>query len=142
MGGPILSDMMDQPLDWLKEQPAGLALLSEYARQEAACPPRPRPAEPAAPVEPSGESADEEESTGNWIPRLTIVEGVEPAAMPSLHGKLIALGMLKFEFFAKSGGMKYRLSPLGRQMISGRAGTETADASPAPESGVAEPVAA
>ena len=130
----MLSDMMDQPLDWLKEQPAGWVLLSEYARQEAACPPRQRPAEPAAPpAEASGDGSEEEEATGNWIPRLTSVAGVESAAMPSLHGKLIALGMLKFEFFAKSGGMKYRLSPLGRQLLSGRSPVETSSQS-APDS--------
>lgn len=130
---------MDQPLDWLKEQPAGLALLSEYARQEAACPPRPRPAEPAAPVaEASDDAAEEEECSGNWIPRLTNVDGVETATMPALHGKLIALGMLKFEFFAKSGGMKYRLSPLGRQMLSSRTAVEITESASAAESPAAE----
>jgi hypothetical protein len=120
--------MMDQPLDWLKEQPAGLALLSEYARQEAACPPRTRPAEPAAVEAPeSVDPCDEEESSASWIPRLMRVEGIESASMPALHGRLIALGLLKFEFFAKSGGMKYRLSTQGRQFVSERPVAVVAD---------------
>jgi hypothetical protein len=132
-----LSDMMDQPLDWLKEQPAGLALLVEYARQEAACPPRIRPAEIAAAhdVDASSEGDEEEESAAAWIPRLTNVAGVDAATMPSLHGRLIALGLLKFEFFAKSGGMKYRLSTQGRQIISVR---PTAEVATEPDSALAE----
>jgi hypothetical protein len=112
--------MTDQPLEWLKEQPAGLALLAAYARHEADCPRRPRPAESAdPPVDAAADSDPEfEADASHWIPRLTAVENVDPASLPSLHGRLIALGLLKFELFGRTGGMRYRLSTAGRQTLA------------------------
>ncbi len=44
------------------------------------------------------------------------MEGVDPEQLSSLHGKLIALGLLSFEVSGKS-GMQYQVSPLGRRTL-------------------------
>jgi hypothetical protein len=51
-----------------------------------------------------------------WLPRLRNVDGVETGRLSQLHGRLIALGYLKFELSGKT-GMRYQLSPLGRQSL-------------------------
>jgi hypothetical protein len=58
-----------------------------------------------------------------WIPRLSRLDGVEPERLSSLHGKLIALGLLSFEVTGKS-GMQYQLSPLGRRTLDRGLGYE------------------
>ena len=64
---------------------------------------------------PQSESSDATESPG-WVPRLSQLDGVEPERLSSLHGKLIALGLLSFEISGKL-GMRYQLSPLGRRTL-------------------------
>ncbi len=44
------------------------------------------------------------------------MEGVDPEQLSSLHGKLIALGLLSFDVSGKS-GMQYQVSPLGRRTL-------------------------
>jgi hypothetical protein len=65
-----------------------------------------------------------------WLPRLVGIDGVDPAHLSRLHGKLIALGCLKFEISGKT-GMQYQLTPLGRQTLQhglqGTAETESAE---------------
>jgi hypothetical protein len=72
------------------------------------------------------QNRDLELRTGNpeegWIPRLASVSGVEAADLSRAHGKLIALGFLKFEVSGNKAGIHYQVSPLGRQMLSGRSG--------------------
>jgi hypothetical protein len=53
----------------------------------------------------------------SWIPRLSGIEGVEPADLSKLHGKLIALGLLKFEMSGRHEGVQYQVSTLGRQSL-------------------------
>ncbi len=65
--------------------------------------------------------------TLGFVPRLSKVEGVDPEQLSSLHGKLIALGLLTFEVSGKS-GMQYQLSPLGYRTLGQRAaGRRSAD---------------
>lgn len=52
-----------------------------------------------------------------WIPRLRRIDGIEPDDLPRAHGKLIALGLLKFQLADRFAGMQYQLSLSGRQIL-------------------------
>lgn len=73
-----------------------------------------------------------DDDAAGWIPRLAMVEQVSPERMAPIHGRLIALGLLKFQLLDRS-GMVYRLSPEGRFALGGTPGcddrpsTESAD---------------
>ena len=49
--------------------------------------------------------------------RVTAVEGVRDERLPRIHGKLIALGFLKFELAGRTAGVRYQISRLGLQAI-------------------------
>ena len=55
-----------------------------------------------------------------WIPRVTEVETIDSAALPSIHGKLIAFGFLKFDLSGRDAGMRYQLTPQGKQALLGK----------------------
>ncbi len=59
-----------------------------------------------------------------WLPRTTSVEGIRDERLPRIHGKLIALGFLKFELAGRTAGVRYQLSRLGIQAMSRINGTE------------------
>ena len=52
-----------------------------------------------------------------WSPRITAVAGLAAEQMSAIHGKLIALGMLKFEIASRADGVQYQLTTLGRQAL-------------------------
>ena len=52
-----------------------------------------------------------------WCPRITAVEGLAAEQLSAFHGKLIALGMLKFEIGSRADGVQYQLTPFGRQAL-------------------------
>ncbi len=52
-----------------------------------------------------------------WSPRIVDVPGVAAEQLSAIHGKLIALGMLKFEISSRTDGMQYQLTTLGRQAL-------------------------
>ena len=52
-----------------------------------------------------------------WIPRLPEIEGVDSKDLSKKHGKLIALGYLKFQLTGREKGMCYQVSSLGRQAL-------------------------
>lgn len=53
-----------------------------------------------------------------WLDRLLDVPGIEPSSLTSIHGFLIAQGLIKFEFGGRSVGLQYQLSSLGRESVS------------------------
>jgi hypothetical protein len=53
----------------------------------------------------------------DWIPRISEVEGVAPDQVSAVHGKLIALAMLKFEIGSRADGVQYQVTTLGRQAL-------------------------
>jgi len=53
-----------------------------------------------------------------WLDRLLDVPGVESSSLTSIHGFLIAQGLIKFEFTGRSVGLQYQLSSLGRESIA------------------------
>ncbi|MFM7161823.1 MAG: hypothetical protein ACKO3P_15825 [Planctomycetaceae bacterium] len=54
---------------------------------------------------------------GTWLPRLGAMPGVEQSSLSAIHGKLIALGMLRCDLGDRVEGLVYQLSPLGRQAL-------------------------
>lgn len=52
-----------------------------------------------------------------WSPRIAVVEGLAPQLLSAIHGKLIALGMLKFEIGSRADGVHYQVTGLGRQAL-------------------------
>jgi hypothetical protein len=113
--------MTDHPLEWLKDQPAAVALLVSYSQLEElarATAPRKPPAAPVIESDDPVDSAESEDDSATWIPRITTLPDVQRSDMPAIHGRLIALGLLKFELFGKSGGIRYRLSTLGRKALT------------------------
>lgn len=62
------------------------------------------------------QQAQQKNETG-WVPRTIGVEGVAVDRLSAIHGKLIALGMLKFDLAGRTEGVVYQLTPLGRQAL-------------------------
>jgi len=52
-----------------------------------------------------------------WSQRIVAVEGLAADQLSTIHGKLIALGMLKFEIGSRADGVQYQLTTLGRQAL-------------------------
>src|SRR4029078_10699898 len=52
-----------------------------------------------------------------WSPRITEVAELAAELLSVIHGKLIALGMLKFEIGSRADGVQYQLTPFGRQAL-------------------------
>ena len=53
-----------------------------------------------------------------WLDRVLDVPGVETASLTSIHGYLIAQGLIRFEFTGRSVGLQYQLSPQGRDCLA------------------------
>ena len=57
------------------------------------------------------------EYTG-WLDRIVDIPGLAPTALTSIHGFLIAQGLIRFEFTGRSVGLQYQISSLGRDSVS------------------------
>lgn len=68
----------------------------------------------------SASTLKEQPDHDGWLPRLNSVTGVRTDRLPSVHGRLIALGCLKFDLGSREVGLRYQLTPLGRQLLEGR----------------------
>lgn len=53
-----------------------------------------------------------------WLPRLHDVEGVIEEHVPRIHGKLIALGFLKFQITGRTSGVVYQVTGQARKALS------------------------
>ena len=53
-----------------------------------------------------------------WVSRVHEAGEIAPTALPGIHGKLIAFGFLKFDLAGRDGGIRYQLTPLGKQGIN------------------------
>jgi hypothetical protein len=101
-------------LDFVAEELAATTGWRRVLEAYASLAPTPRPARNSA-LPATGDAPEIPETLG-FVPRLSRVEGVDPEQLSSLHGKLIALGLLSFEVSGKS-GMQYQVSPLGRRTL-------------------------
>ena len=69
-----------------------------------------------------------------WLSRLRNVPGVAEARLPLVHGRLMALGFLRFQVGSRAVGLQYQLTPEGRQALDGEmAESHFATDSSAPE---------
>jgi len=68
--------------------------------------------------------AEDPEHEG-WLPRLHAIEGVEEEHIPRIHGKLIALGFLKFQITGRTSGVVYQVTAQACRALS-RGTSETA----------------
>lgn len=102
--------MLDLEDHLLTEYPTWGLLLAAYAQLHDE--------EPALEL-PSAEADDESAETQGtrWFPRLMQVSGIEAKHLSRLHGRLIALGWLRFNFQDAQLGVQYRLSPEGRKAL-------------------------
>jgi len=53
-----------------------------------------------------------------WIARPADIPGIDPQTLSTIHGRLIAYGLLKFDVGGRDTGVQYQLSPLGRRALS------------------------
>jgi hypothetical protein len=102
--------MLDYVAEELSATPGWRRVLEAYASASLTAVSAAAPASdaPAAP-----------EGVG-WVSRLARLDGIEPERLSSVHGKLIALGLLSFEVSGKT-GMQYQLSLLGHRTLGQRA---------------------
>ena len=98
---------------------AEAAAAKQVAKNTPKAAPAPVPAVSADPF-PSNADNEGEESTTGWVSRISVLEGVEAAELSTLHGRLIALGYLKFKLIDRQVGLRYRLTPAGKQMAQSR----------------------
>jgi len=54
----------------------------------------------------------------DWAPRIETVDGLAGDRLSEIHGKLIAWGLLSFELGAATAGVRYQLTPLGKQALT------------------------
>lgn len=52
-----------------------------------------------------------------WVPRIESLPDLDTAQLSPAHGKLIALGLLKFELSDKTSGILYQVTALGRHAL-------------------------
>ena len=71
-----------------------------------------------------------------WLDRIQDVPGIEKLSLTSIHGFLIAQGLIRFEFTGRSVGLQYQISTQGRESIA-RESVYLSD-DPRGESGTAE----
>lgn len=53
-----------------------------------------------------------------WLDRIQDVLGIEKTTLTSIHGFLIAQGMIRFEFNGRSVGLQYQISTQGREAMA------------------------
>ena len=83
---------------------------------------------------PDGEKDGEKD---DWLTRIDEVDGVKRECLPRIHGKLIALGLLKFVLEGRTAGVRYQLSTLGKRTLRQADSQDTtvqADAAPLAQS--------
>ena len=117
--------MLDFEQGCLLNREAWLRLLAAYAEAEEKLAIERKAAAPVAVKPPeNGESpaaaevAEAEESATGWASRVSLIDGIDPDGMSPLHGRVIALGYLKFQLVDRQIGLRYRLTPEGRRALA------------------------
>lgn len=113
----------------LADEPAWRAVLAAYERAERALASRPAPApsllqpssvppsdETIPAAEPQTPESPRRRPTG--VPRLTSVEGAPDDELSSIHGRLIAAGLLQFDVLSREEGLVYRLTREARLALA------------------------
>jgi hypothetical protein len=84
--------MTNQDMELFDANPAWHPLLAAYAERQAA-------------------------KKLDWVPRIAAIAGIPAEQQSFIHGKLIALGLLKFEINSRADGVQYQVTTLGRQAL-------------------------
>ena len=53
-----------------------------------------------------------------WLDRILDIQGIEKTTLTSIHGFLIAQGLIRFEFNGRSVGLQYQISTQGREAMA------------------------
>lgn len=53
-----------------------------------------------------------------WLDRILEIQGLEKTTLTSIHGFLIAQGLIRFEFNGRSVGLQYQISTQGREAMA------------------------
>jgi hypothetical protein len=112
--------MFDSPAEHLARNPSLRLLLEEYSAAQKERREREAKSDCAAsPREPADrESPARETRLEAWVPRLRSMDGIARELLSQLHGRLIALGFVKFQLTTGSTlGLEYQVSPLGRRAL-------------------------
>ena len=69
------------------------------------------------------------EKWDGWVSRLPSIPDVPSDQLSSVHGKMIAHGLLRFDVGDRHTGIRYQVTPEGRQLVSGglKVAAETTD---------------
>lgn len=73
----------------------------------------------------SSRSREQSTEFDGWTTRVHDVPEVPTTELAGIHGKLIAFGFLKFDLAGRDLGVRYQLTPLGRQALNGLAIADT-----------------
>lgn len=65
----------------------------------------------------------EEKGMVRWADRIQTLDGLDPDELSLIHGRLIALGWLNFQFEAGQASLTYRVSSDGRAILKRLDGT-------------------
>ncbi len=101
--------MIDFELQEVQCEPELLHVLDAYHRQQLMC----------------ADSTAEGEEEVEWFPRIDSIDQVPSEQLPRLHGKLIALGLLKFQLAGRTSGVHYQMSRTGKQVLARLADTSS-----------------
>jgi len=63
------------------------------------------------------EHCESDSESDRWLARLSHVDQVAPDKLPTVHGKLIALELLKFQLANRTDGVRYRITSYGQKML-------------------------
>ena len=98
--------MDDFELEQLQQQPKWISVLSLYH-------------------ELCMKAREESKDFDGWIPRIHDIPDTPKDELAGIHGKLIAFGFLKFDLTGRDAGIRYQLTPLGKQGIPSSGLSET-----------------
>ncbi len=112
---PIPSGMFDCEHQLLADYPNWGLLLEAYALLQAEEPLTLTEPEPAPEAE---ADAATHHSATRWFARIAHVSGIETKHLSPIHGRMIALGWLRFQLEDSQLGVQYRLSPEGRKALT------------------------
>ena len=109
-GGSIPTSMIREQHDLLTRHPACLLALTAYWNTQL-------------------QLKKEVAEFDGWVVRMTSIPDIPPEALSGVHGKLIAFGYLKFELTPRDTTLRYQLTPLGRNAVTGEASLEPGESS-------------
>ncbi|MEQ9407829.1 MAG: hypothetical protein RIK87_08875 [Fuerstiella sp.] len=67
------------------------------------------------------------EGFDGWLERIDALPDLTAEMLTQLHGQLIAMGFLKFEIAGRNIGLRYQISPKGKQALDRALSAESTD---------------